>query len=279
MTTLLSQLHKLFSKKSKTPEDFMTMLRQAKQSSLINPELSSMIEGVLQIASMHASDVMVPKPNMIFIRDNATYAEIVEEVNESVHSRYPVINHENHDEVLGILLAKDLLRLISPERQIDFDVKTLLRDVLIVPETKRLDALLREFRLMHNHMAIVVDEYGSIVGLVTIEDILEEIVGEIEDEYDVEDEVPAIEQVRTGEYQVNAQLSLEDFNQYFQTDFASEQFNTIGGIVMHAFGYLPESNEEIKLQGFKFKILKADNRRIYSLLFLCDKPLMVDKRS
>jgi magnesium and cobalt transporter len=265
--TLVNRFCKVFSKKTKSPEDFLSILRQARQANLINPELLSMIEGVLQIASMHASDVMVPKPDMIFIRDNSAYTEILAEINESAHSRYPVIRHENPDEVLGILLAKDLLPFTSPDKQNTFDVKTILRDVLIVPETKRLDALLREFRLMHNHLAIVVDEYGSIVGLVTIEDILEEIVGEIEDEYDVDDGAQAIEPLKTGEYQVNAQLSLEEFNQYFHTEFSSEQFNTIGGVVMHAFGYLPESNEEIKIQGSKFKILKADNRRIYSLLY------------
>jgi len=245
----------------------MTVLCQAKHANLLNSELFTMIEGVVQIADMHASDVMVPKPNMIFIKDNATYADIADEVNRSIHSRYPVISHQNSDEVLGVVLAKDLLAFVSADKQPTFDVRAILRDALIVPETKRLDALLREFRLMHNHMAIVVDEYGSVVGLVTMEDVLEEIVGEIEDEYDVDDDNASIEQLTANEYQVNAQLSLDQFNQYFGTQFASDQFNTIGGVVMHAFGYLPQVKEEVRIQGRRFKIVKADNRRIYSVLF------------
>lgn len=264
---MLKRLKNIFSKKTPSKTDFMSLLRQARLSNLLNAELFTMVEGLSQIASMHASDVMVPKPDMIFIRDNMSYVDIVAEVNESAHSRYPVISHQNQDEVIGVLLAKDLLAFVSPEKQLAFNLQTIVREALVVPETKRLDTLLREFRLMHNHMAIVVDEYGSIVGLVTIEDILEEIVGEIEDEYDVDDDMESIQQLTTGEYQVNAQLPLEEFNHYFKTDFTSEQFNTIAGVVMHAFGYLPEVKEEIKIKGYRFKILKADKRRIYSLLF------------
>lgn len=261
----LKKILPFFSKKKEVKADIASILAEAKQKGLVNTEFFTMIEGVLQIANMRAHDVMVPKHNMIMLKDDSSYADVVAEVNCSAHSRYPVVSQQNPDEVIGIMLSKDLL-LYSLDKQDEFDIKKIIRDAVMVPESKRLDALLREFRLMHNHMAIVVDEYGTVSGIVTIEDILEEIVGEIEDEHDVEEEEFRITPQENNTFFVDAHTPLDQFNQYFSTTLASDEFNTIGGIVMHQFGYLPSAKEKVEVGNLTIQVKKADSRRIYELL-------------
>lgn len=267
MSNILKNIGRIFRRSPAVSVDIKAILRDAKQKNLINTELFGMIEGVLEIAKMQASDVMVPKPSMKVLEAGSDYQAVLTKIAETAHSRYPVVSKESHDEVVGILLAKDLLNFTLPGKQAEFRVKSMLRDVVVVPETKRLDALLREFRLMHNHMAIVVDEYGSVVGLVTIEDVLEEIVGEIEDEYDTDEVSESIEKLTDKTFVCDAQLSLEDFNDYFKTQFSSAEFNTIGGVIMHAFGYLPAVNEEVTINQYHFKVIEAGDRQIRKVVF------------
>lgn len=264
MSDWFKKLKKHFSKDTNAEADVLFAMTEAKEQNNLSNEMFAMLEGVMRLAKMQASDVMVPKPSMIMIKDTANLQGIIAEIAESAHSRYPVINEENPDEVMGILLAKDLLAYSIALQEKPFSVKHIMRQVLVVPESKRLDTLLREFRATHNHMAIVVDEHGTVLGLVTIEDVLEEIVGEIEDEYDLEAQ-KSIVALSKNVYKVNAQLDLDDFNLHFSCGFESEAFNTIGGIVMHAFGYLPKIGEEITLQGIHFKVSRSDERQIYTL--------------
>ena len=212
---------------------------------------------------MQARDIMVPRPQMEFIRADASLEDILPQIIRSGHSRYPVIG-ETADDVLGILLTKDLLPQILEDNADDFDVRSLLRQTVVVPESKRLNVLLREFRENRNHMAIVIDEYGGIAGLVTIEDVLEEIVGEIEDETD-ETEDQFIRRISDDDFFIRALTPIEDFNDYFDVEFSDDEFDTIGGLVMHAFGHVPTRNEITQIEGFEFKVINADQRKIHSL--------------
>ena len=233
----------------------------------LDAEEKSMLSGVLEVSETQARDVMVPRSQMVVINIEDAFEETLKMIVESGHSRFPVIG-EDRDEVLGILLAKDLLRHYGSDEARDLTIKRLLRPASVIPESKRLNALLREFRASHNHMAIVVDEYGGVAGLLTIEDVLEEIVGEIDDEHDHEEaEFIRPDGDRNGKpsFAVRALTRVEDFNDYFECELNDEEYDTVGGLVMHELGRLPRPGEQVRIGGFEFAVIKADERRIDAL--------------
>jgi magnesium and cobalt transporter len=212
---------------------------------------------------MQVRDVMIPRSQMIVLRRDADLKELLAPVIESGHSRFPVIG-DSRDDVIGILIAKDLLRYFCEHEQSRFNMRELMRPALFVPESKRLDVMLKEFRSSRNHLAVVVDEYGGVAGMVTIEDVLEQIVGEIDDEHDIEEETEILKHNETR-YTVKALTDIEDFNDYFDANFSDEEFDTIGGLVMNAFGHLPRRGESIQIGRFRFRVTRADNRRLHLL--------------
>lgn len=264
------RLSDLLIREPKDREQLIDVLRDAEERNLLSGEMLGMIESVLQVSEMHAHEIMVPKAKMIVINSEDTIETILPIVIESAHSRFPIID-TNTDDVSGILLAKDLLRYYHSKDPKEFVLKDILRPAIFVPQSKRLDILLREFRVNRNHMAIVIDEYGLVAGLITIEDVLEQIVGEIEDEYDTE-EVDEIRKHNDGTFTVKASIPIEDFNKHFDTQFSDEEFDTIGGVVLKEFGHLPKRGEIIKIKNLRFKVLHSDNRRIYLLGISKTKP-------
>ena len=251
-----------FANEPKSREELLDIIKGAANNKVVDQEALSIIEGALDVAHQQVREIMVPRPQMVCIRSDETPSEFLPKVIESGHSRFPVIG-ESSDDVKGILLAKDLLPLIlSGEKSFSFD--NVLRTANIIPESKRLNVLLKEFREKRYHMALVIDEYGGIAGLITIEDILEEIVGDIEDETD-EDSEEFIRKVSSTDYILKALTPIEDFNSYFNSKFPDEDFDTIGGIVMQAFGHMPSRNETISIAGFAFRVLYSDNRQIHLL--------------
>jgi len=238
------------------------LLQQAE--SAFDPEEQDMLTGIFEVAETQVREVMVPRSQMVVIERDQSFDEMLELIINSGHSRFPVIG-EDRDEILGILLAKDLLRFFGNSSSAMPDINTLLRPAAVIPESKRLNALLKEFRDSHNHMAIVVDEYGGVSGLLTIEDVLEEIVGEIDDEHDQEEaefiQKDAEEDGRPC-YTVRALTRIEDFNEYFECELIDDDYDTIGGLVMHQLGYLPRRGENLMFGGFDFRVTKADRRRI-----------------
>ena len=247
----------------KDREQLVELLRDAQQRELLDPEALTMIEGVLQVAEMQVRDIMVPRAQMAVVERDATLDKILPTVIESAHSRFPVIG-DNRDEVVGILPAKDLLAYYGQDNAKNFNVRDILRPAVFIPESKRLNVLLKEFRASRNHMAIVVDEYGGVAGLVTIEDVLEQIVGEIIDEHDIEEDAYIMKH-NDNVYAVKALTPIEEFNHYFFAEFSDDEFDTIGGLVMHRFGRLPRRGEVISIDRFRFKVLSADSRRIHLL--------------
>jgi magnesium and cobalt transporter len=239
--------------------EIIELLRGASERGLFDGDALVMLEGVLAVADMQVRDIMVPRSQMVFVERNESPEKLVALVVESGHSRFPVIG-EDRDQILGVLLAKDLLRLQAAGND-SFEIREYMRPVVFVPESKRLNVLLKEFRGNHNHIAMVVDEYGGICGLVTIEDVIEQIVGEIDDEHDVEDDQP-IRKERPREFTVRALTPIGDFNEFFDTRFSDEEFDTIGGLLMHELGRLPRRGETIKVDSLEFRILRADRRRI-----------------
>jgi magnesium and cobalt transporter len=234
-------------------------LRDASERELFDGDALVMLEGVLAVADMQVRDIMVPRSQMVFVERDESPQKLVELAVESGHSRFPVIG-EDRDQILGVLLAKDLLRLQIVGND-SFEIREYMRPVMFVPESKRLNVLLKEFRASHNHIAMVVDEYGGVCGLVTIEDVIEQIVGEIDDEHDVEDD-QTIRKERPREFTVHALTPIEEFNRFFDTRFSDEEFDTIGGLLMHELGRLPRRGETIKVDSLDFRILRADRRRI-----------------
>ncbi len=233
----------------------------------LDAEEKSMLSGVLEVSETQVRDVMVPRFQMVVLDIEQSFDEMLELIVGSGHSRFPVIG-EDRDEVLGILLAKDLLRYFGSEEAKELPIRKLLRPAVVIPESKRLNALLKEFRASHNHMAIVVDEYGGVAGLLTIEDVLEEIVGEIDDEHDPEEaEFIRPDGDRNGRptFAVLALTRIDDFNEFFECELSDEEYDTIGGLVMHELGRLPRRGERVQLGGFEFAVTKADKRRIDSL--------------
>ncbi len=243
-------------------DEIHDLLQQAE--SAFDPEEQDMLTGVFEVAETQVREVMVPRSQMVVIERDQSFDEMLELIINSGHSRFPVIG-EDRDEILGILLAKDLLRFFGNSSSAMPDIDTLLRPAAVIPESKRLNALLKEFRDSHNHMAIVVDEYGGVSGLLTIEDVLEEIVGEIDDEHDQEEaefiQKDAEEDGRPC-YTVRALTRIEDFNEYFECELIDDDYDTIGGLVMHQLGYLPRRGENLMFGGFDFRVTKADRRRI-----------------
>jgi magnesium and cobalt transporter len=234
-------------------------LRGASERGLFDGDALVMLEGVLAVADMQVRDIMVPRSQMVFVERDESPENLVELVVESGHSRFPVIG-EDRDQILGVLLAKDLLRLQMTGND-SFEIREYMRPVMFVPESKRLNVLLKEFRGNHNHIAMVVDEYGGVCGLVTIEDVIEQIVGEIDDEHDVEDD-QTIRKERPREFTVHALTPIDEFNQFFDTRFPNAEFDTIGGLLMHELGRLPRRGETVKVDSLEFRILRADRRRI-----------------
>lgn len=248
-------------------EELVSLLRDAQIRSLINSETLGMIEGAILFSKMRVRDIMVPKNQMVSISKDDEYSEIIKVVTRTGHSRFPVTG-ENSDEVIGILHAKDLLQYQQSDTD-SFDLLDICRQVTFVPESRRLDSLLSEFRSNRNHMAIVVDEYGEVSGFVTIEDIIEQIIGDIEDEFDI-DEDAYIKAHEDHCYIIKAHTPIDEFNEQLHADFSDETYDTVGGIVMNNFGYLPKRGEVITIGNFEFKIINADARRI-KLLECIDK--------
>lgn len=240
-------------------EELVSLLRDAQIRSLINSETLAMIEGSILFSKMRVRDIMLPKNQMVCIKQNEKLNDIIKTVTQTGHSRFPVTD-ENGEEVIGILHAKDLLRGQASTED-SFDLLDICRQVTFVPESRRLDSLLSEFRSTKNHMAIVVDEYGEVSGFVTIEDIIEQIVGDIEDEFDI-DEDAYIKAHDNGHYIVKAHTPIDEFNEQLNTNFSDETYDTIGGIVLNSFGYLPTRGETITIGSLEFKIINADARRI-----------------
>lgn len=260
----LERLGQILQSEPRDKEELLQLLNDAQQRALLDHDAVSMIEGVMEVSEMQVRDIMVPRSQMEVIERGARLADFLPVIIDSSHSRFPVIG-ESRDEVVGIILAKDLLPFVASDEGTEFNIREILRPAMIVPESKRLNVLLREFQTSRNHMAIVVDEYGGVAGLVTIEDVLEQIVGEIEDEHDVDDDEHNILPAEEGRYTVRALTAIEDFNEHFGTSFSDEEFDTVGGLVMNAFGHMPKRTEQIVLGDWRFTVQRADNRRIYQL--------------
>lgn len=244
-------------------EQLSEVLTDARDRGLIDADVLSMLEGVLQVSEIQVRDIMVPRSQMVVIQRDDPQEKILPVVIESGHSRFPVVG-EDRDEVVGVLLAKDLLRFYAQGDDTEFDIRECLRPAVFIPESKRLNVLLKEFRVTHNHMAIVVDEYGGVAGLLTIEDLLEQIVGEIDDEYDV-DEAEVIRKEAERTFIVPALTRIEDFNTAFSTRFSDEEFDTIGGLVLHELGRMPRRGETVAIGGLELAVVRADRRRIETL--------------
>lgn len=258
-------LHAL-SGEPQSREDLAEVIQQAGERGLLDADSLRIIEATLQVSEQQVRDIMIPRAQMVVLRTNMEPRELLPILVESAHSRFPVLDADDSDEVIGILFAKDLLQLLISERNERFDIKDFLRPAFFVPESTHLDRLLKEFRSKRNHMAIVVNEYGGIAGLVTLEDALEQIVGEIDDEHDFEDDEDImIREPVPGEYTVKAITPIEEFNEYFGTRFSDEDFDTIGGIVMNAFERLPETGENIAIGPLVFTVQAADSRAIRAL--------------
>jgi magnesium and cobalt transporter len=243
----------------KDREELIDLLKQAKDRALFDNEALAMMEGVLQVADLQVRDIMIPRAQMVVVGRDNEFSQVLPIVVESAHSRFPVID-DDRAEVVGILLAKDLLQYCNGDAP-RFKMRDIVRSAVFVPESKRLNVLLREFRASRNHMAIVIDEYGNAAGLVTIEDVLEQIVGEIEDEYDF-DEGAFILRRGPNNYTVKAHTTIEDFNEYFDVHFDHSDYDTIGGFTVNAFGHLPERGESVIAEGFRFTVVRADSRKI-----------------
>jgi magnesium and cobalt transporter len=259
--SLLERLSHFLLREPEDREQLVELLHGAYENSLMDSDSLAMIEGVLQVSEMQVRDIMIPRSQMDVIDITHPPETFIPHVIETAHSRFPVIE-DNKNDVIGILLAKDLLRYYAGE---DFEVRDMLRPAIFIPEAKRLNVLLKEFRSNRNHIAIVVDEYGGIAGMVTIEDVLEQIVGDIEDEYDYDEDEDNIIQSADGQFRVKALTEIADFNEIVGTDLSDEEFSTIGGLVVNKFGHLPKRNDEISFDGLHVKVLRADSRRLHSI--------------
>ena len=257
----LERISSAFSGEPDTREDLVAVLRDAQGNGLIDADSLRMMEGALSVSELSVGDVMVARAQMVSLPADARFIDLMKQVVESGHSRFPV-HGEDRDEILGILLAKDLLRGVVADNG-PGDIHSLLRPAVLIPESKKLNLLLKEFRLSRNHMAIVVDEYGGVAGLVTIEDVLEQIVGKIDDEHDdAEDGSALIAAQADGQFVVDALTPIGDFNERFGAQFPDDEYDTIGGLVTEAIGHLPETGEELTLDRFQFRVIRADARRV-----------------
>lgn len=247
----------------KDKADLLELLRDAQQRNLMGVDALVMIEGVLQVSDMQVRDIMIPLSQMVSVQQDATLRDLLPVITESGHSRFPVVG-DNRNEVIGLILAKDLLPYFIGDQQDSFNVRDVLRPAVFIPESKRLNVLLKDFRSKRNHMAIVLDEFGGAAGLVTIEDVVEQIVGEIADEHDIEEDI-FIKKQSDDCFIIKALTPIEEFNEYFSSDFSDEEFDTIGGLVMKGFGRMPERGEEVDVGEYHVKVLSADSRRVHLL--------------
>ena len=266
----------------KDRDELMDLLRDAQQRDLLDADALAMMEGVMRVSERQVRDVMIPRAQLVAVEHDWSVERLLAEVIASGHSRFPVLG-ESRDDVIGILIVKDLLRYFT-EGAATFNIHDILRPAKFIPESKRLNVLLKEFRSTRLHMAIVVDEYGGVAGLVTIEDVLEEIVGEIDDEHDIDESSAFIRQQREREFLVKALTPVEDFNKRFGTDFSDDRADTVGGLVMMELGHLPKRGEVVDLGQFRFRVLRADNRRLHLLELtllgeLGDQPLPAQPES
>lgn len=259
----LDKLLHAFSTEPKSRDELLEIIKDAANNKLLDQEALGIIEGALDVSSLQSREIMIPRSQIIAMRLDDTPQELLAKVVESGHSRFPVMG-ESLDDIKGILLAKDLLRLTLDGTQ-EFNIEQVLRPANIIPESKRVNVLLREFREKRYHMALVIDEYGGISGLLTIEDILEEIVGDIEDETDEEVSDEFIKRVSDTDYIIKALTPIDEFNEYFKAGLSEDDFDTIGGILMQTFGHLPKRNEVAEIDHFQFRVLYADNRQIHLL--------------
>ena len=272
--SLLERLSALLSREPEDRDELLALLHSAFDRNLIDADALTIIEGALQMSDMQVRDVMVPRAQMDCVHLDDPIDVIANFAIDTAHSRFPAIG-DGKDDVAGILLAKDLLRYFAGR---EFDLRDMLRPAVFVPESKRLNVLLREFRVSRNHMAIVVDEYGGVAGLVTIEDVLEQIVGDIEDEYDFDEVGDSIRLDQNGRYRVKATTEIEDFNEAFATHFSDEEYDTVGGLVIRHFGRLPKRGEAVELEGLKIQVLRADSRRVHTLVVeRLPKPVVVEE--
>lgn len=260
--SLLERLGAWLAREPEDREELIELLRSCYERNLVDADALSMIEGVLQVSELQARDIMVPRAQMDVIDIKESPDQFIPMVMQTGHSRFPVIG-ENKDDVIGILLAKDLLRYYAGEEE--FNVREMLRLAVFIPESKPLNVLLKEFRKNRNHMAVVVDEYGGVAGLVTIEDVIEQIVGDIEDEYDFEDVEDNIVQEKGGQFRVKALTEIADFNAAFGTTYSDEEFDTIGGLVLSRLGRVPKRGEQVSFDNLTFKVLRSDSRRLHLL--------------
>jgi len=268
--SVLDRISAFLMREPEDREQLLQLLHSAHERDLLDADALAMIEGVLQVSEMQARDIMIPRSQMDVIDIGESPAQFIPTVIQTAHSRFPVIG-ENKDNVIGILLAKDLLRYYAGEEE--FNVREMLRPAVFIPESKPLNVLLKEFRASRNHIAIVVDEYGGVAGLVTIEDVLEQIVGDIEDEHDVDEVDEKIVEERGGQYRVKALTEITDFNEVFGTDYSDEEFDTIGGLVLQRFGRIPKRGEQVSFDNLSFKVLRADSRRMHLLQVVKKKPV------
>ena len=260
--SFFERISSLLLREPEDREQLMQLLHSAHERKLLDADALSITEGALAASEVSVHDVMVPRAMIEFIDIDAPLEEVIAQVNRTAHSRFPVID-DSRDNVVGILLAKDLLRVRADR---PFNLRDWLHPAVFIPESKRLNVLLREFRVSRNHMAIVIDEYAGVSGLITIEDVLEQIVGEIEDEYDFDESEGNIRPDQFGRFRVKAQTTIEDFNEHFGSHFSTDECNTVGGLILNHLGRVPRRKEEIVLGGLNFVVLRADRRRMYTLL-------------
>lgn len=258
------KLFSFLSRKPKTENELIQILREAQKNQIIDHDALQMIEGVIAVSDKKVRDIMIPRPQMVVIDADASPKSVLPILIESQHSRFPVVSDDN-DKVIGIILAKDFLQLTNETVTHTQQIRDLLRPAVFIPESKKLDVLLKEFRLNRNHMAIVVDEYGKVSGLVTIEDVLEEIVGEIEDEYDIDEKDKLIQKIGDTLFLVNALTPMSYFNDYFNVNLTETDADTIGGLALEKLGYLPKRNEKLTIDNLDITVIKASKRGIQLL--------------
>lgn len=270
--TWLERLTQMFQGEPQNRKELVEVILDAGDRELIDTYTKDMIQGVLDVSDKRVRDIMIPRSQMVVVEKDQTIEQALPVIIDSAHSRFPVIN-EDKDNVEGMLLAKDLIKYGFADKDLQTPLAKLIRPCVIVPESKQVDILLREFRSERYHMAVVVDEYGGVSGLVTIEDILEQIVGEIEDEYDSEEQNQEdIRRINKNVYSIQALTTIEEFNKHFQTQFSDAEVDTVGGLVTQAFGHLPSRGETVDIDGFRFKIINADSRRLLQLQVKLPQP-------
>ncbi|MAD69002.1 MAG: magnesium/cobalt efflux protein [Alcanivorax sp.] len=258
----LERVGQFFTSPPGSRDELLDLMRSMRDSDIIDGDTLGIIEGAICVSEMQVREILIPRSQMVSIRASDDPRDFLPTIIDCAHSRFPVLG-DDPDEIIGILLAKDLLALIlEPARMERFVIKDHVRSAMVVPESKRLDSLLREFRITKNHMAIVVNEYGGVAGLVTIEDVLEQIVGEIEDEHDIDDDDYLIKDLEGDDFTVKAITPIDEFNEHFKTQYRDDEFDTIGGLVMQAFGHLPQREESVDMGNLRFTVLSADGRTI-----------------